>query len=310
VSFEIEDSGPGIMPEDLQRIFEPFERASKHGGVEGTGLGLSITKRLVNAMGGKLNVASRPGAGSTFTVTLNLEAADHASGETGVLRRIAGYIGPRRRILVVDNDAANRRLIARMIGGIGFETLEAGDGTEALEMARAELAGAERPDLIVTDLAMPTMSGLELARRVRADHELRWLPILAVSASASVFAREEAIGAGCNDFLAKPIRTDELFGVVGRLLELAWQTVEVRAAGNGVTHEAADIAGVQVDARWATELYDLAMQGDIKELLVRAESAALSDAAGLPVYQEVQRLARKFDVKGIRRVLQDARPSH
>jgi signal transduction histidine kinase/FixJ family two-component response regulator len=309
VSFEIEDSGPGIMAEDLQRIFEPFERASKHGGVEGTGLGLSITKRLVDAMGGNLNVASRPGAGSMFTVTLDFEAADHASGETGVLRRIAGYIGPRRRILVVDNDAANRRLIARMFGGIGFETLEAGDGAEALEMARAGMAGAERPDLIVTDLAMPTMSGLELTRRVRADHQLRSLPILAVSASASVFAREEAIGAGCNDFLAKPIRTDELFGVVGRLLELAWQTVEVQAAGNGVTHEAAAIAGVQVDARWATELYDLAMQGDIKELLVRAESAARSDAAGLPVYQEVQRLARKFDVKGIRRVLQDARPS-
>jgi CheY-like chemotaxis protein len=145
---------------------------------------------------------------------------------------------------------------------------------------------------------------------VRADHELSSLPILAVSASASVFAHEEAIGAGCNDFLAKPIRTDELFGVVGRLLELAWQTVEVRAAGNGVTHETAAIAGVQVDARWATELYDLAMQGDVKELLIRAESAARSDPAGLPVYHEVQRLARGFDVKSIRRVLQDARPSH
>jgi len=279
-------------------------RAGTDSRVEGTGLGLPISKRLVNALGGKLDVASQPGAGSMFTVTLDFKTVDQPADGMSIQRQVAGYAGRRRRILVVDNDAANRRLIARMFGGVGLEALEAANGAEALR-----IAAAERPDLIVTDLAMPTMSGLELARKVRADHELHSLPIVAVSASASIFTREEAIGAGCNHFLAKPIRADELFGVVGKLLELVWQTVEVRAASNAVARAAAAIDGVQVNATWATELYDLAMQGDVKELLARAESAAESDPTGLPVYHEVQRLARKFDIKGIRRVLQDARQS-
>jgi len=300
VRVEIEDSGPGIPPEDLQRIFEPFVRAGRDARVEGTGLGLSITKRLVGAIGGQLEVRSEPGKGSTFIVTLDVETVDQTSADAAIQRLIKGYAGRRRKILIIDDDTTNRHLMSRMLDSVGLDTEEAVDGAEALRLAHAE-----HPDLILTDLAMPVMSGLELARRVRADEELRSLPVLAVSASASTFTREEAIGAGCNAFLPKPIRADELFDVVGKLLSLTWQTVDVRAAPDGPT----STDGVLVNGRWARELYDLAMKGDIKELLARAASASESDPSGEPVYHEVQRLARKFDIKGVRRVLQSARES-
>jgi signal transduction histidine kinase len=153
VRFEIEDTGSGIAPENLQRIFEPFDRGVADQRVEGTGLGLSITRRLVAAMGGALNVASVPGKGSTFTVELDL-----------------------------------------------------GVSPEARRTAPSEDAQA--------------------------------------------------------------------------------------------------INGVKVDATLATELYDLAMKGDVTELLARAESAAQRDAGGAPIYEEVRRLARRYDMKGVRRVLQ------
>ncbi len=300
VRFTIEDSGPGIAREDLESIFEPFVRASIDPGVEGSGLGLPISKRLVDAMGGRLEVESREGAGSIFTVELDMALAERTAIDHGAAEQITGYEGSRRSVLVVDDDATSRQLLARLLGAVGMATLEASGGGEALN-----IAARERVDLIVTDLAMPEMTGLELTQRLRADERLRGLPILAVSASASAFTRDEALGAGCDGFVAKPVHADELFAAIGRLLHLSWKTVD-RSADEPAGRDA-HIDGIRLDQRWAAELYDLAMKGDVKELVSRAESAALGDPVGAPLYQEVKRLARNFDMRGVRRVLQDAR---
>jgi signal transduction histidine kinase/FixJ family two-component response regulator len=300
VRFEVVDSGAGIAPEHLQQVFEPFARGSVDHRVEGTGLGLPITKRLVDAMGGKLEVTSAVGAGSTFSVELDFERADEAAANLEAYRRIVDYEGPRRRVLVVDNDGANRRLLARLLGDVRLEVTQAHDGNEALRLARAE-----PPDLIVTDLAMPLMDGVELARAVRASDGLRKTPMLAVSASVSAFTREEAIGAGCDDFLAKPIRTDELLEHVGRLLDLAWKHEEAESPAAATERPLLAVEGLQVDGPLTTELYDLAMKGDVQELVSRADAAVKHDPSGAPVYEEVRRLARRFDMKGVRRVLQN-----
>jgi len=299
VRFTIEDSGPGIAREDLQRIFEPFTRASIGTGVEGTGLGLPISKRLVDAMGGRLEVENREGGGSIFTVELDVETAASGAIDYGAAVQIIGYEGSRRSVLVVDNDATSRQLLVRLLDAVGITTLESSSGGEALH-----IVAAERVDLIVTDLAMPEMTGLELTQKLRADERLRGLPILAVSASVSAFTREEALGAGCDGFVAKPVHADELFGAVGRLLHLSWNTVD-RPDGDPAGRKAR-IDGIRLDQRRAAELYDLAMKGDVKELVTRAEGAALGDPTGAPLYQEVKRLARNFDMRGVRRLLQDA----
>jgi len=299
--FEIRDTGRGISAPDLERIFEPFERIDGSTRVEGTGLGLSITDRLVRAMGGRIFVSSEVGKGSIFTVTLPFEAEEHGDPRYSVQRRVASYSGPRRRILVVDDDGANRHLLVRILGDVGFELQESTNVEDALLSLHAQ----NTPDLIVTDLAMPGLSGLDLARRVRTGDRSQSTPIIAISASASTYTREEALAAGCDDFVAKPLRAEELLASVGRLLKLTWHMVEIHAPN--ALDAGPPTAGIMVDEARAVELYDLAMKGDIKELLARADSASAGDPAAAPVYQEVQRLARRFDFKGIRRVLDLAR---
>ena len=220
---------------------------------------------------------------------------------TGPERRITGYAGPGRRVLVVDDDEANCNLVARILEGAGFEVQQETNATDGLRAVNGE----QPPDLIATDLAMPGLSGLDFARRVRESPARGAIPIVAISASASVFSREEALAAGCSDFVAKPLRSEELLNAVGRLLSLTWHTVEVHPAAPGAMP--ALITGLVVDRARAYELYDLAMKGDVRELLARAEDASANDPGAAPVYQEVQRLARQFDFKGVRRILDQAR---
>jgi CheY-like chemotaxis protein len=251
-------------------------------------------------MGGRLDVESGAGGGTSFTVELDMETAERTAIDHRLVEQIIGYEGSRRRVLVVDNDATSRQLLARLLDGVGIAILEASGGREALR-----IAAAEPVDLVVTDLAMPEMTGLELTEKLRADERLHGVPILAVSASVSAFTREEALGAGCDGFVGKPVHVDELFAAVGPLLHLSWKTVEVSAGE--LPGRKAQFDGIHLDQGWAAELYDLAMKGEVKELLTRAEGAALGDPAGAPLYQEVKRLARNFDMRGVRGLLQAAR---
>jgi CheY-like chemotaxis protein len=214
---------------------------------------------------------------------------------------VTGYAGVRHRVLIADDEQTNRMLLVKLLGEIGFETLEAGNGAEAIR-----LATAQAPSILVTDLAMPVMDGLAVARALRRDASLRHLPILAVSASASDYTREEAIQAGCNEFLAKPIRASELLASLGRLLGLTWnvEAADAPADWSAVPGATAHLA---IQSHAAAELYDLAMKGEIKALIARAELAMEADPAGAPVYEELRRLARNFDLKAVRRRLEHAR---
>jgi signal transduction histidine kinase/ActR/RegA family two-component response regulator len=301
---EIEDSGVGIAPDDLDRLFEPFERSGQHRRrVEGTGLGLTITRRLLEAMGGRLDVTSIPGSGSVFAFELALPVQEAAAPAPAVPRRVIGYAGPRRRVLIADDEQTNRLLLVKLLGDLGFETLQAGNGAEALK-----LAGARMADVLITDLAMPIMDGLAVARALRRDASTRDLPILAVSASASDYTREEALGAGCTDFLAKPIRAADLIERLGQLLRLEWQREDPVTAG-GAPVDVAMPTPVDLDSHVAAALYDLAMKGEVKALIARVEEATRTDPGAAPLYEELKRLARNFDMKGVRRRLDDARQS-
>jgi signal transduction histidine kinase/DNA-binding response OmpR family regulator len=301
---EIEDSGVGIAPDDLDRLFEPFERSGQHRRhVEGTGLGLTITRRLLEAMNGQLTVSSAPGAGSVFAFELALDV--HAAAvQPAAAERITGYEGARRRVLVADDEHTNRNLIIKLLDQLGFETQQAGNGAEAVRAVSASV-----PDLLITDLAMPVMDGLAVARTLRRDAQAGALPILAVSASASDYTREEALNAGCNDFLAKPVRAEELLGKLRSLLDLTWTTQAVESKRSERAVARGDAAVAPIDGAIADELYDLAMKGDVKALVARTEAAMRSDPGAAATYEELRRLARGFDMKAVRRHLDDARSS-
>ncbi|MGK3959506.1 AAA family ATPase [Sorangium sp. So ce118] len=227
--FRVEDTGPGIASEHVSRIFDPFEQVGDHKAKSaGTGLGLAITKKIVDQMGGAIEVESELGRGSAFTVTLALAEgpasvqadADKAFG----WHTITGYRGARRTVLVVDDNPHNRALVSDLLVPIGFEVVEAEDGEAALRLARER-----RPALVLMDLVMPGMDGREATRRLRQMPELGEVVILISSANVSMVERQEGAQAGWNDSLHKPVQAGALFDKIQRFLGVEWIHTEEKA---------------------------------------------------------------------------------
>ncbi len=216
----VSDTGPGIAPDDQARLFQPFEQArATRPAAPGTGLGLAISRALVERMGGTLTFESKPGAGSVFAFGLELPAGTSPAARAPA-PAVIGYAGPRRRLLVVDDHAVNRSLLTDLLAPLGFPCGEAASGEAAL----ARLARGEEPwpDLAIVDLRMDGMDGLELTRRLRALPRGADLRVLLTSASVLSFDPAEARAAGCDDFLPKPFRTEDLVAKLGALLDLRW----------------------------------------------------------------------------------------
>ena len=228
--FEIEDTGPGIAAEDLECIFEPFSRGSHAAGgggpagAGGTGLGLTIAKMLTDLMGGEMTVSSSPGQGTLFRVRLFLPAlpalsAQHGGRTAAMAPPRGGYAGARRRVLVVDNEEADRTLLTQRLQALGFDVLQAGSGLAALGLLR------EQPvDAILMDLAMPGIDGWETIRTLRRQ-QLSSAPVAIVSANAFDKGQDNDVGIGAADFITKPVRLDELLDWLGHHLALQWQGV-------------------------------------------------------------------------------------
>ncbi len=216
-SLSVADTGPGIPAEDLTRIFEPFERGTDLAAraLPGLGLGLTITKLLAELMGGEVTVASTPGAGSTFTVRLMLSAVAHPVAVRPT-RSIRGYEGPRRTILVVDDDADHRALMRELLEPIGFTVLAAPDGPSALMLA-AEL----KPDLFLLDIAMPGMDGWALAAALRAAGH-REAAIVMLSANIGELHPPGGERAFHDETLGKPFDLAQLLDRLQALLALTW----------------------------------------------------------------------------------------
>jgi len=216
--FEVRDSGLGIAANQLQTIFEPFEQVGdmqRRAG--GTGLGLAISRQLVHRMGGEIHVESQPGAGSRFWFDLDLPVVEPGVAAPEAARLPGGYKGPRRRILIVDDVADNRRMLCDPLGQLGFVLDQAADGRQALEgLLRAP------PDLILMDMAMPVLSGLEATRQIRAQPEHAKLPIIALSAHASNTDRAKSLAAGASAFMTKPLDIEQLLALIEELLGLSW----------------------------------------------------------------------------------------
>jgi len=219
--FEVTDSGPGILPEEAERIFEPFSRgsASDNGAAAGTGLGLPISKMLVQLMGGELTLASTPGAGATFQVRLMLPRIHEEAHATPPEPARTGYLGARRTVLVVDNEQVDRELLVHILAPLGFTVEQAVSGPECLRQY-----AASRPDLVLMDLAMPDMDGWETSRLLRELHGAA-APIAIVSANAYDKGLDNPAGIPADDFFVKPVNVAELLDWIGRRLRLQW-TVE------------------------------------------------------------------------------------
>jgi signal transduction histidine kinase/CheY-like chemotaxis protein len=218
--FQIQDTGVGLHPDQLEAIFLPFEQAGDNDHkANGTGLGLAISHKIVQMMDSQIQVESIHGKGSTFWFDLAVtEATDwQQPTEQSPMHSVAGYEGQLRTILVVDDRWENRTVIVNLLEPLGFQVIEAINGKEGIAQARAY-----HPDLILTDLKMPVMDGFEMTQQLRSDPEFKEAIIIASSASVFSFDREQSHQAGCNDFLPKPVKFPLLLEQLQQHLNLRW----------------------------------------------------------------------------------------
>jgi PAS domain S-box-containing protein len=222
VVFRVADSGIGMTEAQMAKLFEAFSQAdastTRHYG--GTGLGLAISKRFCQLMGGDITVASEPGRGSTFTVTLPARAAEPQAEPEPSARPAASGSGAAGTVLVVDDDPAARNLLGWFLGREGFRVEHAADGEEALRRARSV-----RPDVITLDVLMPGMDGWAVLAALKADGELAAIPVVMLSV---LDERHMGFALGASEYLTKPVDREQLVAALKKLRSPEALVEEVR----------------------------------------------------------------------------------
>ncbi|HEY9739365.1 MAG TPA: ATP-binding protein, partial [Coleofasciculaceae cyanobacterium] len=312
--FQVEDTGIGIAPEQLEEIFLPFQQVGDNSHKsEGTGLGLTISRQLVELMGGEIKVKSTLGKGSLFWLDLNLPEVSQPVNVTNVQERnIIGFVGAKRKVLVVDDKSANRSVLVSLLEPLGFEVLEATNGLDGLDKAREF-----KPDVIFMDLVMTVMDGFEATRRLRMSPDLKDVVVIAISASVFDFNRQQSREVGCDDFLSKPIREAELLEKLRLHLELEWVYEEARSVRQeqedvnpkSKTSPVSQVRGRQnpklmaPPAQEVAALLDLARRGDLRGIVKRANQLEELDERWIPFANHLRQLAKDFKGKQIREFL-------
>jgi signal transduction histidine kinase/FixJ family two-component response regulator len=297
--FEIEDTGPGMSEAELQRVFEPFVRGTAAGGnaTQGTGLGLTISRMLTGLMGGEMTVRSTPGVGSCFAIKLYLpeQRAEGRHRHPAHALRHTGYLGPRKRLLVVDNEEADRRLLVDRLAPLGFELLQADSGEAALA-----LLASEPVDAIFLDLAMPGIDGWTTLRRLRAQG-LSDAPAAIVSANAFDKGLDNDLGIRAQDFLVKPVRMAELVDWLAERLGLQWVDEAAQA-----TAPEAGAALVPPPADALRALDELVRLGYLRGIQKKLDAIAQAHPASLGFVERLRGLARSFQLDTMAQLIQSA----
>ena len=293
-TFDIIDTGIGIAPDDLSRIFAPFERGSNPDAhkQKGVGLGLAITQALVQILGGDLSVVSRPGAGTQFTVRLMLGHVVAQTADSPPLERISGYAGERRKVLLIDDDAAQVAVLRGLLEPLDFLVLEALSGRAGLAVAERE-----RPDIVLLDISMPGESGWEISQMLRETlgDAVR---IVMVSANAHEYHRGGDGRAAHDMFLMKPVDLDALLDAIADQLRIRW-TGDIPAPPAIMAEDDAVPPLPDLAAPILADIEQKAIIGHVRgiEASIRALEAQVPDAA--PLTRRLLAHLDRFDLKGL-----------
>ncbi len=285
ISFEVEDTGAGIAPEELDSLFEAFVQ-TKTGkeSQEGTGLGLPISRSFVQLMGGEMTVSSEVGRGTTFKFDITVGIVDATDIETKQPpRRVIALEPnqPRYRILIVDDKPTNRQLLIKLLNPLGFELQEASNGTEAVEIWETF-----EPHLIWMDMRMPVMDGYEATKRIKGTTKGQATAIIAITASVLEEERAVVLSAGCDDFVRKPFREDDILTTINKHIGVRYVYQDTTPSA---AHSSDDALILKPESfqtlpqEWVNNLQQALFQGDLDLLAaiiqqIRAENAQLAGA--------------------------------
>jgi signal transduction histidine kinase/DNA-binding NarL/FixJ family response regulator len=302
IRFQIKDTGIGIAAEKLSTIFLPFEQAGKRDrNTEGTGLGLAISQQIIHKMGSDIDVESVLGQGSSFWFEVDLLPASDWTTQNAIAdRQVIGYQGERRKILVIDDREENRLVAVNMLEPLGFKMAEAADGQTGLDTAIQM-----RPDLIITDVQMAVMDGLEMTRRLRQLPDFATTPIVASPATLSQVDIQESLDAGCNSFFPKPIEFTGLLAELQRHLELQWIYAETEPDVTQTTVSNPDeIDLIFPPATELAALYAAAQGGFMSDIQQEADRLKQLAPEYITFANLVIELSQQFDEEAILRLIE------
>jgi CheY-like chemotaxis protein len=305
---EVSDSGYGIEPEDLERVFQPFERgrAPNVRSVPGTGLGLTITKLLTEIMGGEILVLSMPGKGTTFSVRLLLSEAKPDALQLAPRKRICGYAGKRVSVLLVDDDVSHLDISGRLLRSLGFNVSIAPDAASGLESI-----GRSRVDLVLLDISMPGMSGWQMARALRALPDQQYLKIIFVSANAHDNVPSSDDTRVHDAFVMKPVDVQTLLDRVGELLGLEWlhepERIEPALLLPDPRAPAPEPALPEASRHHLDDLYRLGRIGHVRGIHAKLTEMAAEHPQNEAVASQLRALDSNFELKRYMNVLEAMR---
>ncbi|MHB0951783.1 MAG: hybrid sensor histidine kinase/response regulator [Allorhizobium sp.] len=288
-TFTVADTGRGIAEKELTRIFEPFQRgeADSIRPLPGLGLGLTITRLLTNTLGGEIGVTSERDKGSTFRVRLMLSAVDRPNTAPAAERKISSYTGPRRTVVVVDDNEDHRDLIREVLGPLDFVVLTANSGPDCLTLIEGV-----KPDLFLVDISMPGMSGWQLVEKLREAGQTA--PILMLSANIGDGSAVNGGGDAHNDTIAKPVNVKRLRDKLARYLGLEW------IYADDVQQPSKPKPAAKPASPGPAHIEDLMRLGEIG--YVRGIEAKLTDLAraeeNLPFAEALRAYVQAFDMTG------------
>jgi len=292
--FEISDTGVGIAPEELERLFEPFVQAEAGRlSKQGTGLGLPISRQFVHLMNGEISVSSQLGRGTVFRFRINVHLAEPIALQSSFGQpTVTGLVPdqPSYRILIVEDQWENRQLLVKLLKPLGFELQEAENGRAGIEIWQTW-----RPHLIWMDMRMPVMDGYEATKYIKAQSPDRSPIIIALTASAFDEERAAVLAAGCDDFVRKPVEAQTIYQIMGQHLGVKYRYKESTESIDQLgSHSIATITAHDLKIMpkaWIDQLHQAAVQVDA-ELILQLLNQIPADRADLA--KQLSKLAHNF----------------
>jgi len=260
LNFQVSDTGVGIAPEELDKLFEAFTQTeSGRESQEGTGLGLAISRQFVQLMGGDITVTSELGKGTTFNFSIQPQLGNEIIGETFDKRQVIALAPnqPDYKILVVDDKPINRQLLVKLLAPLGFEIREASNGQEAIVMWEAW-----QPHLIWMDMRMPVMDGYEATKYIKSTTQGNATAIIALTASVLEQERAIILSAGCDDFMRKPFKEQTIFAALTKHLGVKYVYSDSANAQIDLSDSVTPLDLSVMSEEWRSQICEVALEGD------------------------------------------------
>ncbi len=300
---EVEDSGCGIGPEDIETVFVPFEQVDDGHWHAGTGLGMPISRQFARMMGGDLTLESQVGHGSIFRFRFRAEKTSEdrvqaVQPENTLM--VKGLVPGQReyKVLIADDDDTNLDLLVQLMDSVGFSTSVAHNGIEAVEEFKKI-----RPDIILMDYHMPELDGFDATRRIKALPEGKDTPIIIVTASALEHNRQDALSAGADSFIRKPYLEDDLLEDIKKFTGVEYLYYEDKKEETPVDFDSGllpeEDLGIADDKR--KKMLEAVVKGDLNKLLDLIEKSGLSSSTA----GKLRSLAENYEYEALQKILSE-----